>query len=211
MNNENYNLKIILLAAGKSERFKDIKLLAKVEPKDSSVTLIEQVLQQISVCLKGLNIAVNKLQVATGIYHAEIEKRIGNNFLLSFCQHAHHGLGHTIAQSVENIVSNDSKTSHIMITLADQIALDIDDYTRLIKQSQATPNKLICAKAAQEIMPPAIFPSRYFTQLMNLTGDKGAKALLHQNKENLHEVIMENALIDIDTQQDLTRWFKKTH
>jgi len=211
MNNENYHLKIILLAAGKSERFKAIKLLAKIEQKDNSVTLIEQVLQQISVSLKGLNIAEDNLQVATGIYHAELEKRIGNNYSLIFCQHADNGLGHTIAQSVENIVSNDSNTSHIMITLADQIALDAVDYTRLIKQSLTTPNKLICAKAAQEIMPPAIFPRRYFTQLMNLTGDKGAKAVLYKNKENLHEVIMENALIDIDTQQDLASWHKKRH
>ncbi len=211
MNNENYHLKIILLAAGKSERFKAIKLLAKIEQKDNSITLIEQVLQQISVSLKGLNIAEDNLQVATGIYHTELDKCIGNNFSLSFCQHADNGLGHTIAQSVENIVSNDSNTSHIMITLADQIALDADDYTRLIKQSLTRPNKLICAKAAQEIMPPAIFPRLYFTQLMNLTGDKGAKAVLHKNKENLHEVIMENALIDIDTQQDLASWHKKRH
>ena len=96
-----------------------------------------------------------------------------------------------------------------MIALADQVALTADDYIRLIEQSQSTPDKLVCAQAEQELMPPAIFPQRYFKELTTLHGDKGAKALLHKNKENLQPVLLNSAAIDIDTQQDLIDWLDR--
>jgi len=205
-----YNLKIILLGAGKSERFKGVKLLAKVKSSDHSLPLIQHVLQQISISLEVLKINKSNLHIATGSYHEQISSFIGEQFSVNHCPHAHLGLGHTIAQSVDNIISNNDNTSHIMITLADQIALTSDDYIRLIEQSLLMPDKLVCAKAGLEIMPPAIFPRCYFAQLMNLTGDKGAKALLHKNKEHLQEVLMSNAAIDIDTKQDLIHWHKES-
>jgi molybdenum cofactor cytidylyltransferase len=55
-------------------------------------------------------------------------------------------------------------------------------------------------------MPPAIFPLCYFPQLIQLEGDKGAKALLYKHKENLQTVSLPNAIIDIDTKEDLTNW-----
>lgn len=199
-------LKIIVLAAGKSERFEGIKLLAKVAKKNGYATLIQHVLQQVSKALALLNIDQRNLHVSTGGYHEQIAQLLGEQYSISYCENAHLGLGHTIAQSVENIITNEDDTSHIMIMLADQVALNCDDYVRLIKQSLATPEKLICAKAGQENMPPAIFPRAYFADLMHLKGDKGAKVLLHKNKENLQEVILANAAIDIDSQQDLANW-----
>ena len=208
MNSNDCNLKVIVLAAGKSVRFDGIKLLAKVEQQNNSIALIQHVLKQLSIALSLLNIDESNLYVATGDYHTQIAEFIGKQFTLGYCDHAHLGLGHTIAQSVEKTLKSDNNTSHIMITLADQVALSASDYVSLIKQFLASPDKLICAKADQEIMPPAIFPRHYFTDLMSLKGDKGAKALLHKNKENLQEVLLPKAAIDIDTQQDLINWHK---
>jgi len=206
MNDTPYRLKVILLAAGKSERFKAIKLLAKVKNQAHSNSLIQHVLQQITESLSELAIDKNNLHIATGKYHKQIAEVIGEQFTITYCSQANLGMGHTIAQSVERIVNIDDTTSHIMITLADQVALTADDYTQLIEQYLLTPEKLICVKSGCEIMPPAIFPRRYFNQLMNLTGDKGAKMLLNKNKKYLQEVFLPNAAIDIDTQQALINW-----
>lgn len=207
-----YNVKIILLGAGKSQRFKAIKLLAPIKKQQYSAHLIQHVLQQISKSLVSLNIDCCNLFIATGCYHENISAIIDKQFPLIYCSNAHLGLGHTIAQSVENIINDvdnvSEPVSHIMLTLADQVALTSDDYRKLIEQSISMPDKLICAIADQEIMPPAIFPRQYFNQLVTLTGDKGAKALLHQNKERLQTVQLPNAAIDIDTKQDLHNWHK---
>lgn len=207
MINSSYHLRIIVLAAGKSERFKGIKALAKIQQQANSITLLEHALQQISVSLNTLGIDENNLQVATGGYHSQIVALLKGKYTLTYCDNAHLGMGHTIAQSVEKTLIIENKTSHIMLMLADQVALNSDDYIRLIKQSLSSPDKLICAQAQQKIMPPAIFPNEYFVDLMHLNSDKGAKAILSKNQNNLERVIISNAVIDIDTQQDLLNWY----
>ncbi len=208
MRESDYNLKIILLAAGKSERFNGIKLLAKAQ-QDDSITLIQHVLQQISAALDTLKITKKNLHIATGVYHSQITELIGESFFLNFCDNAKKGMGHTIAQAVKNTLEIDDKPSHIMITLADQVALTSNDYTQLIKESIASSDKLVCAKVGDKIMPPAIFPKNHFADLMILQGDKGAKPLLYSNKKNLLKIAIPNAAIDIDTPQDLINWHKK--
>ena len=210
MKSDTYHLKVIILAAGKSERFNGIKLLAKLNSQEQSPALITHVLQQVSKSLASNKIENSEVQIATGGYHQQLSKLINEQCPTHFCSDASLGLGHTIAQSVANIVAKNDHTSHIMITLADQVALVADDYGNLIGQSMLMPDKLICAKAQLEIMPPAIFPRSYFSQLMKLTGDKGAKALLHKNKSQLQQVSIPNAVIDIDTREDLNHW-QKSH
>jgi len=216
MSDTSYNLKIIVLGAGKSERFEGIKLIAAVtEPTDdsrNSTLLIQHVLQQIVESLAELNIDKSNLSIATGGYYQQISEVLDPELSIINCSNAHLGLGYSIAQSVDIVLNNANNklesTSHIMITLADQIALKTDDYVRLIEQSISKPDKLICAKAEEQFMPPAIFPRRYFSQLMELNGDKGAKALLQKNRDSLQEVLLANAAIDIDTQHDLLIWKK---
>ena len=220
MKKQDYNLKVILLAAGKSERFNGVKVLAKVQQKETSITLIEHAFHQISVALNELNIDEKNIQIATGRYHSKItaffseHENENSQYIFDYCENAHLGLGHTISQSVGHMLTdahdNENSPSHILIALADQVALTADNYVALIKQSLALPNKLVCAKAGQEFMPPAIFPSAYFADLMRLKGDKGAKPVLYANKENLQTVSIQHAERDIDTQQDLANWHNNT-
>lgn len=243
-----YTLHVILLAAGKSSRFEDIKLIAPVNVQTKiktkiktetinqvkSTPLIQHVFENLMALVAKELIKKGNLHIATGEYHEKLLAVIDKKLSIIHCPEAHLGVGHTIAQSVENVIhpfagnikDNDAdshnqnnsrdtrnttdiaKASHIMITLADQIALTTDDYIQLINQSRLTPDKLVCAKVGTEIMPPAIFPSHYFSQLLTLIGDKGAKAILFKNKDNLTEVILPNAAIDIDSKQDLVDWHR---
>lgn len=256
MTMDRYHLKIIVLAAGKSSRFNGIKVLAPVIKtsskntpqnlaKEHSISMIEHVLNEINLALSTLTIKPSNLQIATGKYHTEIAKLIGEKHSLIYCQDAHLGMGHTIANAVGSVLQQANNAqdeanniSHVMITLADQIALNTDDYIKLIKQSMKMPAQLICAISSQvaeqvasngsiktfvnpptnssvntiaknktkNIGPPAIFPYQYFCDLIKLQGDKGAKALLHANEDNLETILLPNAKIDIDTPAELNNW-----
>ncbi len=216
MNNSVYNLTVILLAAGKSERFNGIKLLAKVQQQETSITLLEHAFHQLSLALNTLNMDKKNIRIATGRYHSQIttffSEHENSQFVFDYCEDAHLGLGHTISQTVGHLLNDadDISTSHILIALADQVALTADNYVALIKQSLALPNMLVCAKAGHEIMPPAIFPATYFADLIHLKGDKGAKSVLYTHKENLQTVNIPHAERDIDTQQDLLNWYNST-
>lgn len=214
INFHHYHLKVILLAAGKSTRFGGIKLIANINKQSNEkqpvLTLIELVLNNISAALQTYPKITSSINIATGEYHLQIaallkEKHIEKNSLL-YCNKANEGLGKTIAQAVEKVIKTDKNISHIMIALADQVALNDKDYEQLIKQSIKTPHNIVCAKAKNRLMAPAIFPYRYFTELTGLNGDKGAQAILKSNSAQLHSISLDNAIIDIDTQQDLHHW-----
>jgi molybdenum cofactor cytidylyltransferase len=50
---------------------------------------------------------------------------------------------------------------------------------------------------------PAIFPRICFSELMQLRGDEGARAILERNAYRLVRVPMPNAAVDLDTPADL--------
>jgi CTP:molybdopterin cytidylyltransferase MocA len=59
---------------------------------------------------------------------------------------------------------------------------------------------------------PAIFPRWCFTELRELRGDRGARAILERHAQRLAHVQMPNAAIDLDTPEDLaalTEQFKR--
>ena len=207
----NYHLTVLLLAAGKSKRFGGIKQLAPLNnrhPNDpnASLTLIEHTLNNIKQALGLFSINTENIYIATGQYHQKISALLPKEASLLYCSESNLGLGHTIAQAVKYISEQSKNTSHLMITLADQIALESDDYGQLIKQSILFPKKIPCAKAKKCFMAPAIFPSSYFSQLTLLSADKGARSILMKNIDQLQPVSLPKAIIDIDTQQDLAQW-----
>ncbi|HXB61555.1 MAG TPA: nucleotidyltransferase family protein [Acidobacteriaceae bacterium] len=50
---------------------------------------------------------------------------------------------------------------------------------------------------------PAIFPRRYFPELLALEGDNGARHLLQIHKQDVVEVPLENGELDLDTPESL--------
>lgn len=210
MSNDKYYLKIIVLAAGKSERFGAIKLVAPIKTQNGEITLIEHMLNKLSSSMCTLAMDSNQLVVATGNHHRTLSGVLNPTIHRLYCPDASKGIGHTIAQSIESVISSEETNfSHIMITLADLASLTSQDYIHLIESSKKQPDKIACAMAESNLMPPVIFPYRFVNQLLGLTGDKGAKAVLEKNQESLMPISLPNALIDIDTQKDLSDWYSR--
>ena len=53
---------------------------------------------------------------------------------------------------------------------------------------------------------PAIFPQSYFEQLLALDGDHGARQIIRQYPHHVITEAMPNAVMDIDTKQDLMKF-----
>ncbi len=52
---------------------------------------------------------------------------------------------------------------------------------------------------------PAIFPATYFPAMRELTGETGARAVLHQHRGQVRRVSLTGADIDVDLPADLLR------
>ncbi|QBF81691.1 nucleotidyltransferase family protein [Shewanella maritima] len=108
-------------------------------------------------------------------------------------------------QQAKQLSANQIKA--VLITLGDQVAIRSDDYQRLFDAYKQS-GQICASRYRDQLGVPAIFPYSAFSKLMQLEGDKGAKAIIKQAQ--LHgkvtEVPIANAQFDIDTPTDLQLW-----
>src|SRR5690554_6549629 len=90
----------------------------------------------------------------------------------------------------------------VIITVCDQPYVDhklIDD---LISRQQATGRLIVACSYQQTLGVPALFDRSLFPELMALTGQQGAKKIIHQNIEKVAPLPFPLGHIDIDTPGD---------
>jgi molybdenum cofactor cytidylyltransferase len=93
----------------------------------------------------------------------------------------------------------------LMIVLGDQVAVTADDLRRLVSAWKGEASTIAAAVYDGRVGVPAIFPSWCFSELSQLRGDQGARAILQRNASRLVHVPMPNAALDLDTPEDLER------
>jgi len=194
-----YNPLIVVLAAGLSKRFDGIKLLAKVRNGSAETNMLQHLLNK----LESLELPV---VVATGEYHQALISNIHSGADFHFCSQSHLGIGHTINQISHYSELTYPNASHLMIVLADQVAMTIEDYKALLNTASHHQDKIIYSKTDDGITAPAVFPNSFCSQLQTLSGDSGAKKIIKRSIEQTVAVELANAKLDIDQQQQLKQW-----
>jgi len=195
---------IIILAAGKGLRFKsandnqvgsaDIKQLAQLNGK----ALILHCIEQLQPSLAQQH--VGSIFVTLGANKNVIQASLPKDVSIIASQQWTEGMGNSLAESVQSI---NSQSSHVLIALADQPLITCEHYQALLDASRKNPTKIIATRCDDQLMAPAIFPEKYFSQLAKLTGDKGAGKLLKQYASQVYEVTCATAKFDVDTSADL--------
>lgn len=195
---------IILLAAGKGQRFQNsapnkvgcdaIKQLANIDGKPLIVRSIDKLQPLLE------HPSVNILYVTLGANKNVIKTRLPAEISIIASQHWSQGMGHTLAESVQSIKAH---SSHVLIALADQALISTAHYQALLSASKKQPNKIIATLCDEQLMAPAIFPEKYFPQLIKLQGDKGAGHLLKQHALQIDAIRCAKAKFDIDNLADL--------
>jgi molybdenum cofactor cytidylyltransferase len=189
------SLHILVLAAGEGSRFGwAVKQLAMIGDK----TMLEHALETAST------LTPHPVSVVLGFRHQQLSLLVGQAEVI-INPHWKDGLGSSIACGVAALPAS---ASAVLILLGDQPALsnlDLAELTACYEQvcNQAIP-PIVCASYADGLGVPAIFPKRFFKQLIALKGDVGAKPLLYQNP--LIAVPLPAAAIDIDTREQLAQW-----
>ena len=182
---------LILLAAGQSKRFGGIKQLTNIYGQP----MICHCLSQYRHGEKWLNGIANGC-VVLGSNAALISQVLPdkvNNYVVNLWLN---GMGYVLAQSIHNIAVD---TSHVLIGLADQVAISQSMISQLLDKSKDHQSHIIAAQYNGGLGPPVIFPKDYFSELSQLTGYKGAKVLLKQYSQKVIGLTMPEAALDVDT------------
>lgn len=193
-----FNPLIAILAAGNSKRFGGIKMTAKIKTASGSLTLVEFAYTKIA------DLPFNKW-LATGAYHDQILRCGLKDIKLVNCPNAHKGIGHTISELALKVAQQDHYT-HLMLCLADHAGITASVYQHLINSAKLYPEKIICIEADFGLSVPAIFPAAYFPELIEMSGDIGAKNILAKHRKDIYALSYPNGFDDIDTQEALDNW-----
>ncbi len=182
------NLAIVLLAAGSSSRLGQPKQLLQFHGES---------LLQNSV-KKALTIS-GHLYVVLGHEREACEKEL-EGFALTpiYNKEYHRGMGSSLSFGIEHT----RKFDNTMIMLCDQPLIPTSHYRSL--RDRHTGERITASLYDTSPAVPAIFPKRFYAQLLKLHADKGARSLLQA--ENCDVVTLPKAFsLDIDNGQDLAR------
>jgi molybdenum cofactor cytidylyltransferase len=200
----------IILAAGKGERFGGDKCLARlpngVAMGVAAASNLAQVVDEL-ICV---------VRPQDELLQAELLKA---GLKIVICQDADAGMSASLREGIKASPS----ASGWIIALADMPLIKPSTYqaivteaikqtkdlkhTEAIKQDQtvsATQQPIIVPSYQGQDGHPVYFPARFRDELLALSGDRGAKKLLHQYPESVQRTALEDAgiLKDFDTRAD---------
>jgi len=194
------NIAILVLAAGKSSRMNSIKQLEKINNKtllDITLEKVNNLFSENVFCVLGANAD----EIKQGITSKNIQFINNKNF--------ENGLSASIVSGINYFNENKLNFEGLFILLADQPAIETWYLESMLNLFQKNNDTIIASNYGNKLGVPVIFPKKYFTDLLLIIGDKGAKEFINKRKNEIIYPELTTNFFDIDTKSDL-QFFKKS-
>lgn len=193
----------VLLAAGQSRRMgRRNKLLEEIDG-DAMIRRAAQT---------ALASGIEQLTVVTGHQAAAVRERL-DGLSVRFVACATYAQG--LAESLKSgIAALPSEADGALICLGDMPRLKSATLTQLLGAFDPIEGRSICVPVHNgKRGNPVLFAKRFFTEILDLSGDSGAKSLLGAYPENVVEVIVDDPgiLLDLDTPEALSAARDSSH
>ncbi|MEE9496653.1 MAG: nucleotidyltransferase family protein [Desulfobacterales bacterium] len=193
----------IILAAGAATRFGQPKQLLRVKDK----YLIERVLDA------ALNSRLSRIVLVLGYAHQKILQALGkkaqhSKLHIEVNPHYKRGQSHSLRVGLATL-KNDFPA--VIFLLGDQPMLNSATINTLLERFWAADKDICVPTYRGRRKTPVIFNRRFYSHLMDIKGDIGARQLIDDNPDRVLTVEMDNPLcfVDIDTPQDFETLKKK--
>ena len=185
----------LILAAGGSSRLGRPKQLVNANGK----SLLEKVIDN------SLKTDLQQVYVVLGANLDQVEPSI-NHLPVSIIKNERwqEGIGSSISCGIRTI-QREGNYDAVLIMLCDQLHINPHHLQALIHAYLHKKASIIATTYGDQTGVPALFEQQYFTHLQKLSGDIGAKKILHQYAGSLHPIPFEQAIIDVDTPEDLKK------
>ena len=183
----------IILAAGKSTRMGKSKLLMDWNGK----TILEQTIDNY------LGSAVNEVVIVLGHESYELQKFIGERDVITVINPQYtKGMSTSIVTGM-NFLS--VQTQGVILALADQPTVGSNTINNLIDAFKTREKGIIIPVYYERRGNPVMFDIKYRKELLELTGDSGAREVVERHPEDVAEIFAEEEVMeDIDTEKDYT-------
>lgn len=112
------------------------------------------------------------------------------------------GMGSSIKTGLHYIVQDHGDAKAILIMVCDQPALTSNHLNTLIDQYRRSDKKIVASSYHDTLGVPVVFGRSFFSNILMLRDDQGAKKIIEQFSEQVMAVPFAPGAIDLDTMAD---------
>ena len=191
----------VILAAGSSARMGTNKLLIEI---DAGRPIVARVADA------AIDAGLSPVVVVTG-HEAERVRAALAGSLVTFAHNPRYKDG--LAESLKTgLAALPDEVAAALICLGDMPDVDAGHMTRIVSAFDPEGGGEICVPTWQgKRGNPVLFARRFFGEMMNLSGDVGARGLIAANPDLVREVSMEDDAVvtDLDTAAAMSAYRKR--
>jgi len=188
---------IVLLAAGRSKRMGIPKQMLVYEGKT--------LLRRSAEAALGTNL--RPVVAVVGDRHEVMEKELEllKDIRIVFNSKWEEGMASSIITGVKTAMETDPDLDGLIVMVCDQPFVNTALLKALIQKHQETGMPIVASSYGTNIGVPALFEKQFFSRLLLLEGDTGAKKLLKERAEQTATVEFPQGATDIDTPDDYSK------
>lgn len=193
------NIGIIILAAGSSSRFGDIKQLSFYQDKTfiaRAVSIAKEVVEEVIVVL-----GANGEKVKEEIRDSEVA--------FTYNKYWEEGMASSIRSGVGSFLQMNPDAEAAILMVCDQPFVSSELLNAMIKKHLQTGKQIIASAYQETVGTPVLFGKIFFPDLLDLRGQSGAKKIIEQNTDSIITVAFPLGYVDIDTKEDYELLQKK--
>ena len=182
----------IVLAAGASTRMGCVKQTLPWKGK----TLLQHVVDELRFS------ELEEVVVVLGANREEIEKRVtfdGSDVVYN--DQWEQGMASSVVTGLHHLLAKGIPLRAVLIVLSDQPMLGRVHFNTLKRIHANSVKGIVASSYAGVAGVPVLFDRRFFDELLQLTGEQGARALLLSNPNEVDTVDAGEKGIDLDTRE----------
>ncbi|MFM2358234.1 MAG: hypothetical protein RLY16_226 [Bacteroidota bacterium] len=184
---------VVVVAAGQSKRLGRPKQLLMYDGK----TLINRLLHMVHQAGQFSTVVV------LGAAAVDIRQQMEDeSSTIIINEQWEEGMGGSIKLGLTALLQQHPTVDGVMILVCDQPYLTAENIQALVQLQKETDLPIAACYYAQILGTPALFHQTYFSQLLNLKGDVGAKYIIQHHQSQVAALHFEKGMLDIDTEKD---------
>ena len=112
------------------------------------------------------------------------------------------GMASSVRSGLKTLLQKKPAIDAVIFLICDQPFISVSLLNELIATQKKTGKPIVASNYGETVGPPALLHKKFFSDLMQLKGDAGARKIIQQNSDEVATVLFPRGSIDIDTQED---------
>lgn len=187
------NIGIVILAAGSSSRIGRPKQLLEFE----GMTLLNHAITE------AANSNACSVIVVLGAYADLIANEINGDIVYVVKnKNWNEGMASSVRLGLDTLLKQTPSIDAVIFMVCDQPYISTSVLNDLISKHQQTGKPVVTSNYGEAIGSPALFHKSFFSELMELKGDVGARKIIQEHSDEVATVLFTKGKIDIDTKEN---------